>query len=175
MFSMLRARFHREPMPSHSIPDLSGADHALADEQIDPSDIEACIAQIRARRDTPRDPARTNLLLHLGAAEQFASECLHYGDNQSHQTSASHLAMAVESWAGARGRIISDPKIFLAALQTLLEFRGGHTTRRATGGVVFVGCKLNEDTIHMLNRRTRPLDVAPAPRQLGRVLSELFG
>lgn len=157
-----------------SAPPLS--DDLLSDEPgYTEDDVEGCLREIRARRTAPvPGTSRTAMLLSLGAAEQFASECLEYGPEQTHRANATHLAMAVQSWASGRGRSIEDPNGFLSALLTLLEFRGGHKAHRAapgSTGQVFVGCRLNEEAIAMLNARVPQ----PGQPQLGRIITELLG
>lgn len=179
MLKRLRERFGwAKPEPSPAIP---VSDHLLADEgPVTEADVTACITEVRARRNAPpRDSTRIDLLLAIGAAEQFAAECLDYGPEQTHHAKPEHLAKAIQTWAVGRGRVISDPKAFLAALLTLLEFRGGHRAQRRIGehvvGELFVGCKLNEDAIAMLNRRASPQRSIERNPQLSRVLGELLG
>ena len=182
MFRALVRQFHGKPeIPSDTqpiplirqpLPEIPISDQRLIEEQtgITQDDLETCLIQIRDRHAQKN----TDFLVALAQAEAFAAACLEFGPEFSHKARAPHLTLVFSRWAANRLNEPVGASIFLQALQTVLEFHGGHTVAK-TGGRLYVGCRIADSAVAMANQVQHPQDVDRVSEQIRKGLLELLG
>ena len=141
-------QLERSPMPELNLLDRALADEEVS-EQLTEADVDLVLRSIRERLLTKKleqskaitqeKPQSVDFLVALSQVEEFAEDCLIFGDEQTHQTRAADMQAAFRIWARGRENQPSA-SVFSDAMTTVLQSRGGHKLKN--GFIFYIGAAL---------------------------------